>query len=120
MTPTSDKKLTSFMWVIGVILTIFCGAGLTVGITIASSLGETKEKVSTHDQEIISLKRTSVNYIYVEYLVVSNQKIVKVMEATPGSPEKTKALQEWQDFQDEILKRANPVRGGTNNEKILN
>lgn len=116
MTPTSDKKMTNFMWIVGTILVIFCGAWLTVAL----SYGGTRNQVNVDSERISKLERTSVNYIYVEYIVESNQRVVKIMEATPGSPERTKALLEWQEFQDEVLKRANPVRGGATNEKNLN
>lgn len=111
MTAPSDKKLTVFMWIIGIIVTVFCGAGLTVAL----SYGGTKQKVETHDIDITQLKRTSVNYIYIEYLVESNQKLMNISLSKSGTQEMATALKEWSKFQDEILRRGNPTRGGSAN-----
>jgi hypothetical protein len=106
MTPTNDKKLTSFMWLMGIVITIFCGAGLTVAL----SYGATKQQTITNTTDISTLKRRSVDYTYIEYLVESNQKLINILQTTQGSEENKKAVSEWMDFQNEILRRANPVR----------
>jgi hypothetical protein len=107
MTTIQEKKLNVFMWIVGTVITIFVGGILALGI----SYGSTNEKVNEHELEISDLKKTSVNYVYVEYLVKSNQKIVKVLNTIPGTPEYSQALQEWEEFQSEVLNRGNPTRG---------
>lgn len=114
MTPTSDKKMANFMWIVGTILVIFCGAGLTVAL----SYGGTRNQVEVNNERISKLERTSVNYIYLEELVQSNLLIVDVLKAKPNSPEMDEALKDWRDFQINTMKKANPTRGTDNGKNF--
>ena len=108
MAQMTDRNLTSFMWVVGIILTLFCGAGLTVAL----SFGQTKEKVIQHDGDILQLQKRSVDVIYIQDLIQSNYMLVDILKATPKSKEMEEALKAWREFQLITIRRANPTRGG--------
>ena len=105
MTP-NDKRANNFMWIVGIVLTMFCGAGLTVAL----SFGQTKQQVSEHDEAIRKLKRTSVDYIYIQDLIQSNYMMIDIMKAKPNTPEMEDALKTWREFQLNTMRRANPTR----------
>jgi len=109
MTAPNDKRMTNFMWIVGVIVTIFCGAGLTVVL----SYGETKQKVIENSEDILSLQRRSVDYVYIQDLIQSNYMMIDILKATPGSKEMDAAMKAWKDFQISTMRRANPSRGGS-------
>lgn len=109
MTAENDKKLTSFMWIIGIVVTIFCGAGLTVAL----SYGGTKSDVVTLKDDVLRLQRTAVDYVYIQDLIQSNYLLVDILKATPNSKEMDEAMKEWKDFQLSTVRRANPTRGGS-------
>lgn len=106
---TQDKNLTSFMWIIGIVVTIFCGALLTVAL----SYGQTKEKVVQHDADILYLRRRSVDIIYIQDLIQSNYMLVDILKSAPQSLEMEEALKKWKEFQISTMLRANPTRGGS-------
>lgn len=105
----SDKRMTNFMWIVGIVVTVFCGAGLTVAL----SYGGTKSDVSTLKDDVLRLKRTSVDYVYIQDLIQSNYLLVDILKSTPGSKEMEEAMKEWKDFQLSTVRRANPTRGGS-------
>ena len=107
-TPNNDKKLTSFMWIVGIIVSVFCGAGLTVAV----SYGGTKQQVDENCADIITLQKRSVDYIYITDLIQSNYMLIDILKATPESKEMEEALRAWREFQMNTMKRANPSRGG--------
>lgn len=109
MALTPDKNLTSFMWIIGIVVTIFCSAGLAVVL----SYGQTKEKVVQHDAAILHLQKRSVDVIYIQDLIQSNYMLVDILKSTPNSAEMEEALKRWKEFQINTMLRANPTRGGS-------
>lgn len=110
MTPTSsEKKISQMLWIVGIAF----GAMLGIGGTVTLSYGATKNQVETNTVDIQTLKRTSVDYLYLDDLIRSNLLIVDVLKAAPGSAEMDEALKAWHDFQLNTTRKMNPVRGGT-------
>ena len=105
----SDKKLTNFMWVVGIVISIFCG-GL---LTMAFSYGGTKSDVTELKDDVLSLQRRSTDYVYIQELIESNLLLVDILKSKPDSPEMDTALKAWKDFQSSTMRRANPARGGS-------
>lgn len=101
------------MWIAGTMLTIFSGTGIMVAI----SYGGTKSDVVDLKDDVLSLQRRSVDYVYIQDLIQSNYLLIDIKNAAPGSKEMEQALKEWKDFQLSTMRRANPTRGGsaTNN-----
>ena len=111
----SDRKLTIFMWSVGIVITIFCGALLTM----ASSYGATKQQVEETKGDVLQLQRRSVDYVYIQDLIESNLLMIDILKSKPDSPEMDNALKAWKDFQSSTMRRANPTRsissGGSSN-----
>ena len=105
----SDKKLTNFMWVVGIVISIFCG-GL---LTMAFSYGGTKSDVTELKDDVLSLQRRSVDYVYIQELIESNVLLADILKCKPNSPEMDEALKEWKNFQTNTMRRANPTRGAS-------
>ena len=119
MSTDTDKRIAQMMWIIGIAFTVMLG----IGGTVAINSGFTKKTAETNAENITKIQRSYVDYIYIEYLVESNQKLINILQATPGTPEMAKAMKEWSVFQDEVMRRANPVRsapggGGSNSAEI--
>jgi hypothetical protein len=98
-----------FMWIVGITVTVFCGAMLTM----ASSYGATKQQVEETKGDVLQLQRRSVDYVYIQDLIQSNYLLVDILKATPNSKEMDEAMKEWKDFQLSTVRRANPTRGGS-------
>jgi len=109
MTAPSDRKLTIFMWVVGIFITLFVGVGLKAAFTY----GQVKAKVQDHEERISKQERRTVDYIYVQDLITSNYMMIDIMKATSGTKEMKEALKTWKDFQISTIRRANPTRGGS-------
>lgn len=106
---SNDKKSTQLMWIVGIAF----GAMLGIGGTVTLSYGATKQKVEENTEDILTLQRRSVDYVYIQDLIQSNYMLVDILKATPNSKEMEEALKAWKDFQTNTMRRANPTRGGT-------
>lgn len=113
MVQSNDKSTTSFIWIVGIVLTIFCGAGLTVAL----SFGQTKQQVMDHEEDILRLKRRTVDYVYIQDLIQSNYMMIDIMKATPNTKEMDEALKTWREFQLSTMRRVNPTRSIQQNTK---
>lgn len=117
MTPTTqDKKMNIMLWIVGIAF----GAMLGVGGTVTLAYGSTRNQVNintteiaTHTEEIKTIRRTTVDYVYIQDLITSNYMMIDIMKATPGTKEMEEALKAWKDFQMNTMRRANPTRGGS-------
>ena len=101
--------MSQLMWIVGIAF----GAMLGIGGTVTLSYGATKQQTEENTEDILSLQRRSVDYVYIQDLIQSNYLLVDILKATPNSAEMDAAMKEWKDFQLSTVRRANPTRGGS-------
>ena len=105
----AEKKLNTIMWIVALAF----GSMLGIGGTVTLQYGSTKQQVIENTEDILSLQRRSVDYVYIQDLIQSNYLLVDILKATPNSKEMEEAMKEWKDFQLSTVRRANPTRGGS-------
>ena len=103
---SNDRKSTQLLWIVGIAF----GAMLGIGGTVTLSYGSTKQQVVENTEDILSLQRRSVDYVYIQDLIQSNYMLVDILKATPNSKEMEEALKAWKEFQSTTMRRANPTR----------
>lgn len=122
MTPTNnDKRLTHFMWIVGIFITLVSGTVLTVSVASASSAGEVKKQVEVNTVDIETLKKTSAPAEYVQAIIDSNQGLCNLIRGikTEDQNKIDEAMKQWQELQDQITRKYIPTRSSGSNQNTV-